>query len=428
VRSPLEPEFAAPAPAADAAALAVWTVGPLLVSLALGAPIVLNLDLGVVTAWAIQAALSLVSVAGGLLAFERLSPQAADRQALTLQIESIRVTDSQQREFDAEFDRALDMLDTEAAVLDVTRAALKRLDASFDYELHLVDPTNPELCLAMTTVARPANEGRARAWSPWDALAARQGQTIVYDTTERLDVCPHLRSRIDEPCSAVCVPLIVMGRILGVLYAVSDSGPPTKEFVSRFEAVARRSALHIGLIRATTKTEEHEELDDVTGLPAQKAARERLVQLTEAGTPFSLAIVDIDHFGVYRERHGDEAANEALQLLAESLVHAVRPTDLVARVGDYEFAVVLPNSTAQSALKAIERVREQLIIIQAMRPKPLFTCSFGLSHSSMTQSVDGIIALAATALETAQAEGRNRVVIAGAPRTYGHPAGQADLS
>jgi diguanylate cyclase (GGDEF)-like protein len=259
-------------------------------------------------------------------------------------------------------------------------------------------------------------------------VAARQGKTIIYDTTDRLDVCPHLSSRIDSRCSAVCVPLIVMGRILGVLYAVSDSGTPSNDLVVRLEAVARRSALHIGLIRAATKTEPPIPLDEVTGLPEQKAARERLVQLSDAGTPFSLAIVDIDHFGVYRERHGSESANEALQLLAESLVHAVRPTDLVARVGDYEFAVVLPGSTAQSALKAIERVREQLIIIQAMRPKPLFTCSFGLSHSTMSQSIDGIIALAATALETAQTEGRNRVVIAGSARTYGHPAGQADLS
>jgi diguanylate cyclase (GGDEF)-like protein len=427
VRPSLEPEPAAPS--ADAASLAVWTVVPLLVSLAIGAPIVLNLDVSVVSAWTVQAAVSLVAVAGGLLAFEWFSPQAADRQSLALQaIDAARSADASQRAFDAEFDRALDMLDTETAVLDMTRTALKRVDAAFDYELHLVDPTNPELCLAMTTVDRPAGDGRARPWSPWDSLAARQGQTIVYDTTDRLDVCPHLRSRIDEPCAAVCVPLIVMGRILGVLYAVSDNSTPSSVLVSRVEAVARRAALHIGLIRATTKPEPVELVDEVTGLPEQKAARERLVQLTDAGTPFSLAIVDIDHFAVYRERHGEDAANEALQLLAESLVHAVRPTDLVARVGDYEFAVVLPDSTAQSALKAIERVREQLIIIQAMRPKPLFTCSFGLSHSSMSQSIDGIIALAATALETAQVEGRNRVVIAGAARTYGHPAGQADLS
>ena len=425
----MEPELTAPRSAAAAAAIGAWTVVPFLVSLAIGAPIVLNLDVGTVTAWTIQAGLSLAAIAAGALASEWLSPNAADQQAIALQaIAGERANDASRRALDAEFDRALEMLDTEDAVLDVTRTALKRVDGSFDYELHLVDPAKPELCLAMSTVSPPAADTRTRAWSPWDSLAARQGQTIVYDSTDRLDVCPHLRSRIDDPCSAVCVPLIVMGRILGVLYAVSDSGVPSTELVLRLEAVARRSALHIGLIRAATKTEPPMPLDDVTGLPEQKAARERLVQLTEAGTPFSLAIVDIDHFGVYRERHGAESANEALQLLAESLVHAVRPTDLVARVGDYEFAVVLPGSTAQSALKAIERVREQLIIIQAMRPKPLFTCSFGLSHSTMSQSIDGIIALAATALETAQTEGRNRVVIAGSARTYGHPAGQADLS
>ena len=186
-------------------------------------------------------------------------------------------------------------------------------------------------------------------WSPWESLAARQGLTIIYDTTDRLDVCPHLRSRIDGPSSAVCVPLIVMGRILGVLYAVSDVGVRSNDSVERIESVARRAAVHLGLVRAATKTEPPPPVDPVTGLPEQRAARERLVKLSESGTEFSLALVDIDHFGVYRELHGDEAANEALQLLAESLVSAVRPTDMVARVGDFEFAVVLPGATAQSA-------------------------------------------------------------------------------
>jgi len=131
---------------------------------------------------------------------------------------------------------------------------------------------------------------------------------------------------------------------------------------------------------------------------------------------------------VYRDRNGTDAANEALRLLAESLVNAVRPTDIVARVGDFEFAVVLPDSTAESALKAVERVREHLIIIQAVRPKPLFTCSFGVSHSTMSPAVEGVISLAAGALETAQREGRNRVVIAGSARIHGHPAGSGELN
>ena len=101
---------------------------------------------------------------------------------------------------------------------------------------------------------------------------------------------------------------------------------------------------------------------------------------------------------------------------------------MVARVGDFEFAVVLPESTAQTALKAVERVREHLIIIQAMRPKPLFTCSFGLAHSAMSPGVDGVIALAATALESAQREGRNRVVLAGSTRIHGHPSGSGGLN
>jgi diguanylate cyclase (GGDEF)-like protein len=382
-----------------------------------------------VAAWSIQVGLSLASVAAAGIALLALSRREGDQRAATLiALAEEHAADEARRALDTEFDRALDMLDTEAAVLDMTRAALKRLEPRSEFELHLVDPTKPELVLAMSTVDPPAVEARTHPWSPWDSLAARQGVTITYDTTDRLDVCPHLRSRIDGPSSAVCVPLIVMGRILGVLYAVSDVGVRSSDSVSRIESVTRRAALHLGLVRAATKTEPPLPVDSVTGLPERRVARERLEALSEAGTEFTLALVDIDHFAVYRELHGDEAANEALQLLSESLVAAVRPTDMVARVGDFEFAVVLPGSNAQSALKAIERVREQLIIVQAMRPKPLFTCSFGLSHSSMTPAVDGIISLAATALETAQREGRNRVVFAGPARMHGHPSASGGLN
>jgi diguanylate cyclase (GGDEF)-like protein len=423
VRSSAESDLTAAGPAIGPASLTAWIVAPALVSIAIGAAIVALLDVSAMAAWAIQAGVSIACVSASAITALALSTRQANHQDTAMHaFEAEHAADEARRAFDSEFDRALDMLDTEDAVLDMTRAALKRLDPSSEFELHLVDPTHPELVLAMSTVDPPAPEPRTRAWSPWESLAARQGLTITYDTTDRLDVCPHLRSRIDGPSSAVCVPLIVMGRILGVLYAVGEVGPRSSDSVDCIESVARRAAVHLGLVRAATKTEPAAPVDAVTGLPEQRAAREHLVKLSDAGIPFTLALVDIDHFAIYRELHGDDAANEALQLLSESLVAAVRPTDMVARVGDFEFAVILSGSTAQSALKAIERVREHLIIVQAMRPKPLFTCSYGLAHSSMSPAVDGIISLAATALETAQRDGRNRVVIASAARVHGHPS------
>ena len=303
----------------------------------------------------------------------------------------------------------------------------KKIDPVSEFEIHLVDPTKPELCLAMSTTTHAIDDSRTRPWSPWESLAARQGQTIIYDTTDRLDVCPHLRSRIERSCSAVCVPLLVMGRILGVMYAVSDAGVRSSDTVERIESVARRAGLHIGLVRAASKSEVAT-VDQVTGLPDQRAAREHLTQLTQAGTPYTLALVDIDHFALYRERNGTDAANEALRLLAESLVNAVRPTDIVARVGDFEFAVVLPDATSDSTLKAVERVREELIITQAVRPKPLFTCSFGVSHSTMSPTIEGVISLAAGALDDARNARAATGSCSRAPRIHGHPAGSGDLN
>src|SRR2546430_343883 len=86
---------------------------------------------------------------------------------------------------------------------DRSSDARKRVEPTAEFELHLDYPTKPELPLAMSTTEPPTVESRTRPWSPWESLAARQGQTITYDTPDRLDVCPHLRSRIDGACSAV---------------------------------------------------------------------------------------------------------------------------------------------------------------------------------------------------------------------------------
>jgi diguanylate cyclase (GGDEF)-like protein len=259
--------------------------------------------------------------------------------------------------------------------------------------------------------------------SPWTSIAARTGKTLTYESTEQLDACPHLRSRVTEPCSAVCVPLTAMGRILGVLYATGPEGVmPTAAAVASLELVARTAAAYIAVVRAFA-AEADIETDVLTGLPDRRAAFDAIRKQLGRGGRFSVALCDADRFRGYNAQHTDRVGDAALRLLAEVICRALRPQDLIARHHGDQFLLVLADVAATDAAKAAERIREMLVITQATRPEPAFTVSFGVADSSRAKTVEELLREAGDALELAKRNGRNRVVVAGAPHPgAGFPA------
>jgi diguanylate cyclase (GGDEF)-like protein len=312
------------------------------------------------------------------------------------------------RRFELELARALEHAQSEQEVLDVVRAALRRIEPERPIELHLVDRDEPVLRLAVSTES--IADVSAVTASPWDSLAARTGKTLVFESTDQLDTCPHLRSRVSEPCSAVCVPLNAMGRIVGVLYATGPVGvPPTPGAVDSLELIARTTASHIATVRAFER-EDHVEGDPLTGLPDRRAALELIRRKLSHGLDFSIALCDVDHFRAYNARHGAVVGDAALRLLGEILGRTLRPDDVVSRHDGEQFLLILDGIPASDAVKAVERVREMLVITQATRPEPAFTVSFGVVDSTAGRTVETLLLNAGDALDAAKQSGRNRVV------------------
>jgi diguanylate cyclase (GGDEF)-like protein len=362
---------------------------------------------------------ALAAVASVLLLARRgASSHARERADLLARAEAAlaeRDTELTRRGFELELARALEQTQTEEEILVVVGAALSRVDPDRPDELHLVDALEPVLHLALATGPNAgAANGAIVTASPWDSLAARTGTILTYDSTERLDVCPHLRSRVTEPCSAVCVPLTAMGRIVGVLYATGPDGiPPSDTAVTSFELIARTTAAHIAIVRAFAK-EELTEPDHLTGLPDRRAGLDTIRRRLGQGSRFAVAICDVDHLRAYNARHSSTVGDAALRLLAEVLVRAVRPQDMVARLDGEQFLIVMADISATDAVKAVERVREMLVITQATRPEPAFTVSFGVADSRNATIAEAIIQQAGDALDLAKRSGRNRVSMADA--------------
>ncbi len=152
--------------------------------------------------------------------------------------------------------------------------------------------------------------------------------------------------------------------------------------------------------------------DPLTGLK-NRAAFERIMNQQSARTgrtnaPLALLMVDVDHLKAYNEEFGHHGGDEVLQLIAQVLKVHARAYDYVVRYQSDEFAVVLPDASAESANIVAERVRGAVNAI-AWRHRPM-TVSLGVAGSTSAEQGQSLAARAIDALNGAKAKGGDAVV------------------
>lgn len=160
--------------------------------------------------------------------------------------------------------------------------------------------------------------------------------------------------------------------------------------------------------------------DSLTGLHNRRWLDQTLERMTGRHrrdcAPFSIAVIDVDHFKRFNDEHGHEAGDLVLKVVAEGLLGSVRPTDLVARFGGEEFIVLFPQTSAQLAEIACERVRKVIAEQSYTMPDgielPRVTISIGVAQLGSEQSEAELLRAADQAMYTAKAQGRDRVCCA----------------
>ena len=160
--------------------------------------------------------------------------------------------------------------------------------------------------------------------------------------------------------------------------------------------------------------------DPLTGLANRrlldKRLREELARVDRYNHPLTLMLLDLDGLKTVNDRKGHEAGDNAIRAVARTLQKTCRSTDLAARFGGDEFAILAPNITELEARTLAERIRRSLGMEAswvAVNLPPL-TLSIGIADTRSISDLhpDRLYSAADRALYRAKSGGKDRVVLA----------------
>lgn len=196
--------------------------------------------------------------------------------------------------------------------------------------------------------------------------------------------------------------------IVGVVGEILSSNQQLQKDLVHAEAELDRQADELAEQRRQSLT------DPLTGLPNRRALddhlRNRLDAWRKHRSPFSLLMLDIDHFKRLNDSYGHQAGDAALVAFGQAISAGLRKHDVVARFGGEEFAVLLPYTSLEEASAAVDKVSAQIAQLEvAFDGHPMHpTASGGLASIAPHESADSIIGRADAALYAAKQNGRDR--------------------
>jgi diguanylate cyclase (GGDEF)-like protein len=340
--------------------------------------------------------------------FERELTEALDRAESEA---AIRESQVRRQEFETRLANALEMADGETEVIDVIERAFTATDPGASLELLLADNSHAHL-VRMAVSSPLADPPTCSVDSPDHCPAARRAQPQVFRDSEAIDACPKLRDRASGRCSALCVPVSVMGRTVGVIHTTRDAGVvPRDEVVQDLATLANLAGARIGLVRMMEETQVQASTDSLTGLLNRRALENAVRSLGADAGPRAVVMADLDHFKHLNDTHGHETGDRALRAFSQTLAASVRRDDLVGRHGGEEFAIVLPRCSTSDAVTVIEQMRTNLRAALQAHSLPLLTASFGVVTALPGEDLASTLTRADAALFQAKHEGRDRVIV-----------------
>jgi diguanylate cyclase (GGDEF)-like protein len=269
--------------------------------------------------------------------------------------------------------------------------------------------------------------------SPLHFIATRSKFFRQKLTSARENCFPFLDAMKEAGCSDYLgIRLDSRGVSIPVLSITLHEGSTfSDEEVQRIEAMSSLLSLLFYAFESE-RSKRLAMLDPLTHLANRRSfdsfLKGNIVASRLAQANLSLALVDIDQFKLVNDLLGHAYGDRCLKQIADALSACLRrKSDFVSRLGGEEFAIILPNTDAESSLKLCEKLRQSVLDKGIYHPGlatgNILTISIGIAVwdplSVATCDADRLLQLADNCLYEAKRNGRNRVVCQTLPSQEG---------
>lgn len=273
--------------------------------------------------------------------------------------------------------------------------------------------------------AETAKAIRIDKTSPIIRWLSHQSEPVL--TTKEIETLPEFqgiwqseREELEDLKAQVLVGIKMHKNLIGILLlSEKESGDPfTDDDLELLSTLANEAAVAIHNAQAYKEARTEALRDELTGLFNYRFFQEfldkEIARCKRTQQNFSVIFIDLDLFKAYNDIYGHLAGDAALTKVADAIRESIRATDVAARYGGDEFAVILPDTDAQKALTAAERIRHN--VKQSFRgagyDSNLLTVSLGVaSYPKHAASKQQLLSCADRALYQAKNLGRNKVCL-----------------
>lgn len=303
-------------------------------------------------------------------------------------------------------------------LIDVTAKYSKQLLHFTRGYLYIMHPSKNYLELA-TSWGHPKTQ--ATTFTPDQCWAIKLGRRHHIGIVQKELVCSHVKISAEDNLAILCVPLTAQNNIYGLLY-METSQEENHYFNDDqrllINAFAELIALALANVRLRENLQHQSIRDPLTGLYNRRYLDDYLFKHTHQAernkTPFSILLMDLDHFKRINDHFGHDAGDAVLKEVGKVLQNSIRIGDIATRYGGEEFVIVLYDITVEAARKRAESIRQAVMMLKVKYGaqqigSPGITIGISAWPDDGKTSME-LIEKADTALYNGKKTGRNRVI------------------
>lgn len=224
---------------------------------------------------------------------------------------------------------------------------------------------------------------------------------------------------LDDISSVGFFPVIFSGKLLGIFVFFSKRECAfTEEIKSLIDTCMIQLGVNINNAILFEETKQLSLTDTLTGLPNRRYFETKIdyefSRFKRYERPFSLLMIDIDHFKKVNDTYGHASGDIVLKTLGTIIANFIRKSDFAARLGGEEFVILLPETTKESACIAAERLKKKVeeTVFKIDTPPYELKCTISIGSSDAKTTMERwqeLVENADNALYMAKESGRNKV-------------------